>query len=352
MQSVTTTIFALTGDRVLYRDLQPYAAELPGLVELRASLGLPPDQLPRKRDRDYARVIMRIAEVAQAQRGGPPLQHCLVIGDTENDRLLARYLAEPGDLQVAAFIGIDRPDETAQLAWQGIIAEANRWALLAAWGEQVAARGLDWQATVLLIDIDKTLLGPRGRSDAAIDDSRAAGALRVACEISGAGLDEMRFRSIYRRLCGKEYHSFTLDNQDYVVYSALLVARGVLSLEELDAGRAGGRIGSFAGLLELVGERLPPELSTLHGEIAGRVRQGDPTPFKRFRYAELEETLARMADGRLTLCRELFELVEFWIARGALCLAASDKPAEASLPSPAQQAAGLLPLHRMPARLG
>ena len=347
-----TTIATLTADRVIYRDLRPCEPGLPGIAELRAELCLPAGYLPRKRDRDYARVVQQIAQAAQAMRDGPPLGSCLVIGDTENDRVFACHLAELGSLRTWGFIGIDQLAEPAWSQTDGIITKANRWAALADWRKQVERTGIDWPTTVLLIDIDKTLLGPRGRTDRATDDSRAAGALRVARDLFGPTLDAQVFRALYDRLCRKEYHPFTLDNQDYVVYSALLIMGGALSIDDLDENLTVGRLSSFAELLEATAAKLPAPLSELHGTIAERVAQGDPTPFKRFRHAELEETIARMTDGRLTICRELIELASELAARGALCMAASDKPAEASLPSPAQRAAGLLPLHWTTARLG
>jgi hypothetical protein len=347
-----TTIAALTGDRVIYRDLRPCDERLPGIEALRAELGLPAGYLPRKRDRDYARVVQQIAQAAQALRGGPPLRSCLVIGDTENDRMLAYHLANIGSLRTWGFIGVDQLAEPAQYSVDGPITQANRWGALGEWRSQVEAEGIAWPTTALLIDIDKTLLGPRGRTVRATDDSRAAGALRVARDLFGPALDGQAFRTIYDRLCRKEYHPFTLDNQDYVVYSALLIAGGALSIDDLDENLTVGRLSSFAELLAATAPLVPAPLADLHSTIAERVAQGDPTPFKRFRHAELEETVARMADGRLTICRELIDLASDLVMHGALCMAASDKPAEASIPSPAQRAAGLLPLHWTKATLG
>jgi hypothetical protein len=336
----------LTGEGVLYRDLRPCDERLPGIADLRAALGLPTGYLPRKRERDYARVMLPIMQAAQQQRGAAPLTDCLVIGDTENDSLLASYLAELAVVRSYGFIGVDQPGEIAQLRHEGVISYGNRWALLRPWAEQLAEQGAHWPTTALLIDIDKTLLGPRGRTDKAIDDARAAGAMAVAHALFGGALDQGEFRSVYDQLCQKRYHPFTLDNQDYVVYSALLIAGGTLSLADLDENLRVGRINSFADLLAASATEVPAPLTTLHGLIRERVAEGDPTPFKQFRSAELAETIDRMANGQLTLCAEIYSLAQDLIAQGALCLAASDKPAEASLPSAAQRAQGMLPLHQ------
>ncbi|GAB4427064.1 MAG: hypothetical protein OHK0015_08550 [Chloroflexi bacterium OHK40] len=344
------TIFDLTGDAVVYRDLEPCDQALPRLDALRAELGLPGGPPPRKRDAAYARVILGLARAAQATRGGPPLAALAVIGDTDNDRMLAEHLRAVDRLPCYGFIGEDRPVAAEALTWHGDTASATRWHLVAPWAQELSRRGVPWAATAILIDIDKTLLGPRGRSDGAIDDARAEGALAVAAELVPE-LDVPTFRRIYAELCRREWHGFTLDNQDYVVATALLIATGAIGLDELRAETESGLIGDFGTLLATTASRVVPSLAGLHQELQARVAKGDPTPFKAFRRAELTATLARMADGRLTICGDLFELCRELAARGALLLAASDKPAESALPTPTQTAAGMLPLHRTPARV-
>lgn len=346
------TIADLTGDAVLYRDLEPCDPSLPRLDELRAGLGLPTGgPPPRKRDLAYAQVILALARAARAAAGGPPLNSIAVIGDTENDRLLAEHMRSLGALPAYAFIGEDRPVAPEALTWQGDTAIATRWHLVGPWAAQLERQGVDWAGAALLVDIDKTLLGPRGRSDGAIDDARAEAALAVAADLA-PDLDIPLFRRSYAELCRKEWHPFTLDNQDYVVATALLVTTGAADLDELRADLEAGTSQGFAGLLRAAGPSVPPSLAPLHAELRDRVAAGDPTPFKAFRRAELTTTLARMADGRLTLCGALFDLCQSLAGRGALCLAASDKPAESALPSPEQAAAGVLPLHRTPAVVG
>lgn len=344
----TATIADLTADRVVYRDLEPCDPHLPGLAALAGVLGLPAGQIPRKRDPAYARVILALARAAQQQRGGPPLSSIAVIGDTENDRLLAAHTRALGELPAYGFIGEERPGGGA-LVWADDTADAQSWGALSAWAEALEQRGVAWASCALLIDIDKTLLGPRGCSDGAIDEARAEGAMIVAGELLGSALDEGAFRQVYAELCKKPWHPFTLDNQDYVVATALLAVAGAAELSALRAQIDAGAPPSFLALLDAAAPRVPPGLAGLHGELRERAAAGDPTPFKAFRRAELVATSARMADGRLPICAELYTLARRLAGRGALCLAASDKPAESALPSPAQAAAGLRPLHHTPA---
>lgn len=342
------TIADLTADIVVYRDLEPCDQALPRLDALRERLGMAGGPPPRKRDLAYAQVIQALAHEARAMSGGLPLTALAVIGDTENDRLLAGHLRVLGELPTFGFIGEDRPVAPEALSWHGDTATATRWHLIRPWAAQLERQGVDWSRAALLIDIDKTLLGPRGCSDGAIDDARAEGALAVAADLV-SNLDVPLFRRAYRELCHKEWHSFTLDNQDYVVATALLITAGALDIEALQAQVEAGESDGFAGVLAATADLVPPGLAPLHAELRARVAAGDPTPFKAFRRAELVATLARMADGRLTLCEPLFQLCQSLAERGALCLAASDKPAESALPSPEQAAAGVLPLHRTPA---
>ena len=61
-----------------------------------------------------------------------------------------------------------------------------------------------------------------------------------------------------------------------------------------------GGIESFGGLLDRVSARrddLSPTMRTIHADVAAAFAAGDPTPFKKFRRAEYQETIARMAES-------------------------------------------------------
>ena len=107
----------------------------------------------------------------------------------------------------------------------------------------------------------------------------------------------------------------------------------------------------------------PTRCRGLHADIYGLVVAGDPTPFKAFRRREYRETVSRMGhlpdDAPLAqrlveevcLTREVVEFARWLAGRGCLLLAASDKPDEATMPSPALVAEGFLPLHRTPTHI-
>ena len=88
------------------------------------------------------------------------------------------------------------------------------------------------------------------------------------------------------------------------------------------------------------------------------IQAEDPTPFKAFRRQEYLETTGRMnvlpADAaeadvlanEIVINAEVASVVRYMAARGALVFGLSDKPDEASIPTPEDAARGCQPLHR------
>jgi hypothetical protein len=115
----------------------------------------------------------------------------------------------------------------------------------------------------------------------------------------------------------------------------------------------------FIGYVNQNAERLPAELGNLHQEVFARVSQGDPTPFKEFRYKEYETTAAHMGnleetatvDGLLTetitITQEVRQAALNWKKQGALLFGISDKPDEASVPTEVLKRQGCQPIHRI-----
>jgi hypothetical protein len=342
------SIAELTDDRVLYRSLEPVDATLPGLRALGPELGLAPGYLPRKRDAAYAQVVLEIARIAQRRRDAR-IGLLLVLGDTDNDRYLGRTLAQISGVPTFTFIGCEKPDLPSELVWHESLATASRWSLITQFIATIAERHdqVSSREIVALVDIDKTLLGPRGRSDGGIDAARVEAAELTAAALLGDAFNIGDFRVAYRELCRSSYHPFTEDNQDFVAYTALLISTGA---SDLEAVRRAVQDGSgFAALIARDGVALPDRMQPVHRMIVAATCAGDPTPFKQFRHQEFATTTARMLNGELPLCGELFAALTRLRNNGALCIAASDKPDEASLPDNEQRQAGMLPLHHTPA---
>ncbi len=349
-----TTIAALTADRVLYRDLNPCDPALPRLHELQQAAGLLQGELPRKHDADYATVIWTLLQHIRTVHRASPLRLVLLVGDSTNDRVFADHLRAVADCRVLACIGMEQPAAPPALTWDGDTATINRWGLLPNWWQQAHARcgGAATRTllaqTALILDVDKTLLGARGQCDDVIDVVRQTAALAVA-NLWLPPVQRDRFGDWYALANQPRYHLLTRDNQDYIVYLALLLASDTLTPDTLEHA-LNAPTPAFGELLGHVAPHVPPALRDLHHAFTTAYHAGDPTPFKVFRHAEYCHTVEQMQAGALPLNAVLIRLGHELVAGGALCMAASDKPRESALPTAEQQRQGMLPLHHVVTR--
>jgi len=357
-----TTLSAFLGDRVVYRNLEPQDAAIPGLRTFWAEAGPSRYAIPRKATPEYAAVVLRMAQAAQRARGvADPLRRILFVGDTRmGDGTTALLLGE--HLPTYGLVVAERASEPAHCEWQGNLFLANRWSALADLDATLRRRGDPCDAsTVVLLDLDKTSLGARGRNDAAIDSARVRAMMRALREALGDGVSEEAFRAAYEPLNQPRWHPFTADNQDYVAYVALMVIAGVVPADDLWPALHSGALRSMDEFVALCDERrnaMHGALRAAHDEVRHGLANGDPTPYKAFRRAEYVETVGAMdvlpdgASAEQVLAREIVITAEVasmaahWAAQGALVLGLSDKPDEASLPTPEHAASGWQPLHR------
>ena len=378
------TIYDLLGDLVVYRNLEPMDGRLRGLRDIWAEVtnplpmieGRSPTtggergrqrldayRIPRKAEPAYARVVLHLLRQAQALRSDEPLRRLLYIGDTRmND---GRTIASLGaHLPVRGFIAAERLEEPESVEVSEGVMYANRWGALADFVDFLEGEGfpLD-EGTAAIIDLDKTAFGARGRNSHVIDAARVEAVRRTAEEVLGGAFDEGTFRPIYDELNRQAYHPFTGDNQDYLTYICLMASGGVYPFDQLLDDLAAGRLTTFAEFIEACDRRLRAEeahgLLPVHQEVIANFRRGDPTPFKSFRYREYEATVARMdvlPDGadpeevlnhEIVLTREVLDVARLFKERGVLLFGLTDKPDEASIPSPDLAAQGYLPLHRV-----
>ncbi len=355
------TLADLLGDRVVYRNLVPADSTLPSLQDVWQEIGLDAYRVPRKTEPAYAAAVFRFVQVAQAARGAPPLRNLLFLGDTHMlDGAAARNLSTHAPLR--GFIGADRLGEPEQVTYDGGLMVANRWASVDEFPNWVQREGLACdERTAVLIDVDKTFIGARGRNDLVIDAVRVAAVRKTVEELLGGNFDEVSFRAVYDALNKPQYHPFTADNQDYLAYICLMVVGDVFPADELwtelKAGCLTGFI-QFVTLCDARRQRMGKGLDTAHREVTANVRRGDPTPFKSFRYREYFTTVGRMdclpddapqADllaGEILITGEVVRLAQRLLERGVLTFGISDKPDEASWPPEAAAAQGKQPIHR------
>lgn len=354
------------GDLVIYRDLNAVDTRLPRYSEAWHEMGMDGRIPPRKLDMAYARALAWL--LAQAQTtlhgGGSALSEIIYLGDTllndggafQNLRALTGW---PG----WCFIGAEK-DQELQITGQDGLYQANRWSAVANFLERVQIDGatID-RRTVAIVDIDKTALGARGRNDKSIDHARIAAIEATLSEANGAAFRRDEFRQAYAVLNTPMYHPFTADNQDNVAYVCLMLSAGAVRMDAMLAQIDALELTDFRQFMATIDSKrskLTAEVRALHDDIYARTLAGDLTPFKAFRRREYQETVERMGylpeDTHLgeqlieeiCITREVLEACQWLKERGCLMVALSDKPDEATTPSPLLAAQGYLPLHRTP----
>lgn len=357
------------GDMVIYRNLEPLEKKLAGVKSAGYRMGLTSDTIPRKFEPEYAKAALWFAEEAQRlRRVSATLREVLFIGDTLlNDGQAYRNLVKVSGWQGACFIGADRLEHVpaVEIQEKDRLYNANRWSALGEWIAWVADQGftLD-QRTFLVVDIDKTILGAKGRNDSVIDKARLEGIYHTMDAVLGDDFDRAAFEQQYTFLNRARYHNLTADNQDYLAYICLVVNTGLIRFEELLDEIDSGSLNDFEQLLRWVDSRLMSRsgiteaFRQVHEAVGASLRVGDPTPFKQFRREEFVSTVSHMGNmaedaaldtilrEEIVLTEEICELAEHLKARGCLLLCLSDKPFEASCPT-RQLAANFLPVHRM-----
>jgi hypothetical protein len=365
-----TSVSEFIQDRIVFRGLVPVDPSLPPLAEYWKQAGQPVQPVPRKHEPAYAGYVAWLLQHARRQDSPPsPIRRVLFIGDTRlGDGTAFDHICQAGGWNGLIFIGADRDAPTA-ISMEATpggqeLFLANRWTALLDFEAYLAKKSFPIdEGTVLLIDLDKTAIGARGRNDQVIDRARVQAVQDTVQGLLGECFNEPVFREAYQRLDRADYHPFTQDNQDYLAYICLVLGSGYTSLEELLVEIQNRETYTFSDFIEEVEDRqakLPHPLRSIHTEIFELVQSGDPTPFKAFRRNEYMATSARMGcmpdDERvgdllkqeIVITEEVRRQALRWQAQGALVFALSDKPDEASIPTPEQASQGALPLHRIP----
>ena len=363
-----SSVSEFLGDRIVYRNLSPADASLPSLNDLRGELGLPAGQTPRKVEPVYARVIVSLLHAARRQDlPGAPIRGLIFIGDTRLlDGTAFENICQAGGWPGMAFIGSETQEApSAQVVptpgGQALYL-ANRWAALADFERYCAAQGMAIdETTAVVVDLDKTAIGARGRNARTIDQARLRAVHVTVAGILGEAFDTTAFQRAYDLLNTPEFHPFTADNQDYLAYICLILGSGLHDLEQIVNEVRGGKLASFHQFIDGVERRageLPAALREVHQGIYTNVQAGDPTPFKPFRRNEYLETVSHMGclgddipaeqllNEEIVITQEVRRMALAWRQRGALLFGLSDKPDEASLPTPELAARGYQPIHR------
>lgn len=365
----STTVHEFIGDTLIYRNLAPQETSLPTLAQVRRSLGLPDGPIPRKHEPEYAHIIAHLLKSARRlQRPATPLKRLVYVGDTRLlDGTAFENICKAEDWPGMAFIGSEKHEpaavESLSTPSGRTLFLSNRWAALGKFDRACTSQGMHIdEETAILIDIDKTALGARGRNDKVIDGARNVAVQQTVSGLLGELFDYAAFQEAYQCFNQTEFHPFTSDNQDYVAYLCLILGSGFAGLEQIVSAVRKGKLTSFEQFINQVESHksvLPAQLGEMHAQIYAGVRQGDPTPFKTFRrreyiithtlmeYKEIAIPIETLLESHIVLTQEVRMMALEWKQRGALLFGLSDKPDEAATPTPALAAKGWLPLHRV-----
>jgi len=368
-----TTLAEFLDDRVIYRSLDPLDPHLPRYAKLAERVGLSPDAVPRKCQPAYARVVGEILRAAFRLRGdGGGPDRVLFVGDTRgNDAAAFDQLCRATGWPGIGFIGCETPDKEA--SWETVEADerilllAQRWRLLDDLDAFCAARRFPIDGrTAVIVDIDKTALGARGRNDGAIDRARIDAVERTLGDLLGQAPSWDACQRIYARLNHSSLHRWTADNQDVVAYLAMVVVANAFPAEVVLREDVMARFPDLVSVLAEVDRHLgalPAAAVDVHRRFRGGVARSAPPEFDAFRRNEYAATVDRMAllpddatreerlANEITITEEVRAAALRWRDRGALIVGLSDKPDAASLPTEAMAEAGRRPLHRTEARV-
>jgi hypothetical protein len=353
------------GDFVVYRNLIPADERLPSVAQFQECLNLAGNSLPRKAEPAYGWVIAGMLRRARAlDLPRTEIRRLVYIGDTQmNDGTAFRNLCTAGEWPGWAFIGRDAVAQPPQVTVEGPLYVANRWSALPDFLRFLGNKdfALD-EGTAVVIDVDKTAIGARGRNDQVIDEARVEGVQRTVADLLGPSFDKAAFRAAYDELNKPAYHAFTADNQDYLAYICLMLGTGLFDLDAVIHDVETESMQRFTDFIAKVHNRraelADTGLAPVHDDVWRCVQAGDPTPFKAFRFNEYLTTVARLGDlpgatvqqvlhQRIAITQEVREAALALRERGALIFGVSDKPDEASIPNPEQATAGLKSLHRI-----
>lgn len=361
------------GDFVVYRNLIPMDKRLPSLSEVRARLDLPSHEIPRKHEVSYARVIVELlGEARRLEAPKAEIKRLVFIGDTRmSDGGAFDNICQVAGWEGIVFIGTENTEpfefESVQTPGGQSMVLSNRWSALNESEDYnlrryCAVRGfaID-ESTAVILDLDKTTLGARGRNSQVIDQARVEAVRQTVESLLGEAFNADSFLNSYNQLNHAEFHPFTADNQDYLAYICLILGSGLYDTEKVIREVRGKRLLSFRQFIDQVEAhkmQLAPSLQAIHASIYANVQAGDPTPFKAFRYNEYQNTVQRMGflpdstpvnvllGEEIVLTHEVRALALDWKQQGALLFGLSDKPDEASVPTVELAEKGYQPLHR------
>ena len=316
------TLSDLLQNNVVFRELNPLNSSLPNFEALKKELNL--QSLPRKKDKEYAKVLYRILKSAK------DFSNIVYIGDTFlSDLTVIKNLKEYANEPVFGVItseGTPLPENH-----DTFVVFNDKWANLPALVEDKIGGN-----SLVVIDLDKTFIGANGRNHLPIDKARTDAIVALGKNIFEAP-NRGEFLNLYQKIHSKEFLAFTEDNQDIVSILTLIIYSSVVSFEEFARFT---KTGTFEEFINKIDVKEP--LLTYVDEVRNNLKLNMPTLFPTFRKIELEKTVGRMdflpvdtpldalLSEEILITGEVYEVVDRALKKGATLFGVSDKPEIAS----------------------
>jgi len=322
MKFEKATLNDILNDYIVLRELEPVRKELSSFNVLKDKLGLA--SLPRKKDKEYAVVLLEILKSAKA------FKNIVYIGDTFlSDLTVIKNLKSYGDVDIFGVI----TDEGAKDLESGVdfVVFSNSWGNL----PNIVKDKIN-ENSVVVVDIDKTFIGAHGRNHLPIDKARADAIVELAREMFDEANIEA-FLKLYHSIHTKDFLNFTQDNQDVVSIVSLILYANVITFEDFVNFAKTHSFSDFIFSIDVKGK-----LKIYVDEVRKNLEENKPTLFPTFRKVELEKTIARMdflldetplstlLSEEILITGEVFRVCKFALEKGALVFGVSDKPKLAS----------------------
>jgi hypothetical protein len=327
-----TNLNSIFEDLIIFRELNVIKKDFPKFEKLKEILYL--EKLPRKKDKDYALFLSYIIDYVG------DFNKVIYIGDTFlNDKSVIENLSKLNKYEVYGII----TEGKGKLKKEDNIVINNYWENLKYIFNELNIN-FD-KKTFIIADIDKTLIGARGRNDLSIDKARFD-AIREVSKKYIKDFNEELFFSIYKFLNRKEFHIFTEDNQDIVTLLAIAFNLNLYSFKkfiyEFENGIWKDKISFFERVLYLNRDR--NEFIEIIKECLYKMKNDDPTPFLEFRYKEFEATIKRidflsdetetekLLSEEILITKEVYQILIEGKENGSTIFGLSDKPEASTMP--------------------
>ncbi|MGB9694620.1 MAG: hypothetical protein ACP5SB_01385 [Caldisericaceae bacterium] len=307
-------------DYIVFRELRPIKEGLSSFEELgnKSHKGF-----PRKKDKEYAAILCQIFRSAMS------FSKIVYIGDTFlSDLAVIENIKELG-YDVFGVI-TDETGKNSESKYPYIVFN-NSW-------DQLSNYVVDKinNETVLVVDIDKTAIGARGRNDSSVDKARTDAILDLAKRVF-KNPEKDEFMRLYHYIHAKDFLNFTQDNQDIVSILSLIIYSNAISFDDFSSFAKTRKFEEFIQDVKVQGELVP-----LVDEVRTNIREDNATLFPTFRRIELEKTLNRMdflpddtpieklLEEEILITGEVYRIGIRANEKGALVFGVSDKPEKAS----------------------